>query len=100
MAVQHGIKNHNDCSFVSEPSMTEASLYDLLKDMLKLQAEVFTCISEDVCHQVMLQYRFCRELEQAERKRERENSISNLLGIICSAITTHRFLSRCHVDLY
>ena len=33
--------------------MTETSLYDLLQDMLTLQAEVFTCISEDVCHKVL-----------------------------------------------
>lgn len=33
--------------------MTETSLYDLLQDMLTLQAEVFTCISEDICHKVL-----------------------------------------------
>ena len=33
--------------------MTETSLYDLLQDMLTLQAEVFTCVSEDICHKVL-----------------------------------------------
>ena len=32
--------------------MTEDSLYDLLQDILTLQAEVFTCVGEDTCHKV------------------------------------------------
>ena len=32
--------------------MTEASLCDLLQDMLTLQSEVFTCISQDSCYKV------------------------------------------------
>ena len=37
-----------------EESMTEDALFDLLQDMLTLQSEVFTCVSEETCHKVLL----------------------------------------------
>ena len=54
--------------------MTESSLYDLLQDMLMLQAEVFTCISEDVCHKVLAMDCVGKQSKPREGGRgEREN---------------------------
>ena len=53
--------------------MTETSLYDLLQDMLTLQAEVFTCISEDICHKVLPKLQESKYLETESEEREKRN---------------------------